>query len=238
MEVIQISSVIMFLEKLKKNEPLSIYRGQSNESWSLLPKIGRMYDKMKENYIDWHTMEDDIVQRFKKYARPHMTFTPTSDIEWIVHAQHHGLPTKLLDWSSNPLKALYFAVENVNNTNDGIVWGFEPNGYYDSLTELVKQQSKFNSLVIYFPDYLNTRVSSQDSCFTIFPLPPGRRQMKPIEPKSPHLRKINNLQQFIVPNRFKKYIREELDSLGVSHKTLFPDLDGLATSIRRSFDLP
>ena len=196
-----------------------------------------MRKQMIEGYVDWKIFEDDITGKFKKHATPYMTFSPSSEIEWLVHAQHHGLPTRLLDWTSNPLKALFFAVEDVSSSDRGAVWGLDTTSYYDDLENMNEKGEKVNTLKVYLPDSINARIIAQESCFTIFPRQVGKREMPALTEKSRYRSDIIRIQKFLVPTKKKAEIRRELEILGVTHKSLFPDLDGLATSIRRTFDL-
>ena len=84
-----------------------MFRGHADGNWKLLPKIGRMF-KLLEGYSDWKTFEDDILERFQKYAIQYLKKEPKNIIECLVIGQHYGLPTRLLDWTKNPLKALFF----------------------------------------------------------------------------------------------------------------------------------
>ena len=81
-------------------------RGQSQD-WQLIPPIGR-YPKVARSYEDWPTFHDDLLDRFMRLGKPYITGSASDEAETWVVAQHHGLPTRLLDTATNPLKALYF----------------------------------------------------------------------------------------------------------------------------------
>jgi hypothetical protein len=86
-----------------------VYRGLRKESYPLVPKVGR-YEEFTAVNIE--AREHSMLRLFKQQACPFLTYTPKNDWEWLAVAQHHGLPTRLMDWSHNPLVAAYFAVEH------------------------------------------------------------------------------------------------------------------------------
>jgi len=87
-----------------------IFRGASNFfEHKLKPKIGRLVDGHQPYSL---RRELFLLERFKQFAALHITsYYPASDWDFIALAQHHGLPTRLLDWTFNPLVAAYFALE-------------------------------------------------------------------------------------------------------------------------------
>ena len=91
-----------------------IFRGVEDASYELIPRVGRS-DSSKDlsNGNDLGYSEDfetRCIDRFKREARPHMIIEPRSHLDWLSIARHHGLPTRLLDWSESPLIAGYFAL--------------------------------------------------------------------------------------------------------------------------------
>lgn len=90
------------------------FRGVTNATHKLVPRIGRHPSFNKLNKVK--EVEEDLLRRFKRRARPFLPESAKDEWEFLALAQHHGLPTRLLDWSRNPLVALYFAVQK--NKND------------------------------------------------------------------------------------------------------------------------
>lgn len=258
----KIESVFDFLNKLKfifertfTNQYL--YRGQSDCKWPLLPSIARIPNLPAETpngwfgssdelegvpiILSWESLEENLLNQFKKYSIPYLQKIPDSYSEWLILAQHHGLPTRLLDWTTNPLKGLYYAVENPNCIEDGVVWIFSMGRICENLDEEIKsrrtKKGEKNFIIKYLPDHLNARIISQESCFTFFSFPEETKPMPPMEKIDQYSIEVEDLSQFIIPAESKQQIKRELGIFGITHRTLFPDLDNLCTSIRREFRL-
>jgi hypothetical protein len=215
-----------------------MYRGQANSEWKLLPSIARIdVKKLPNPYVGgWRTIEYDLLNRFMKHAVRYITREPKNKIEWMINAQHHGVPTRLLDWSTNPLKALFFAVENPNHDKiDGIVYAFHPSAQRSTSDGLGEEEelvlTAFNSA------FINDRIAAQEGCFTIFPFANKMEdddlseEIKGFQPQD----KVASIDIFIIEAESKAKIRKQLNMLGISDATMFPDLDGVAKDIRRQF---
>ncbi|MDD5703339.1 MAG: FRG domain-containing protein [Dehalococcoidales bacterium] len=98
-----------------------IFRGVQSKDYVLKPNIGRVHIAPGQSR---RTVEKEIFELFKKRALPFISFMPRNDWDWLALAQHHGLPTRLLDWTRNPLVALYFAVES-ESTGDSAIYAIK-----------------------------------------------------------------------------------------------------------------
>ncbi|GAB4191739.1 MAG: hypothetical protein Tsb002_20780 [Wenzhouxiangellaceae bacterium] len=97
-------------EQFQSYDPeFTIYRGVTKAEYELLTTLGRVALKDGKDY---KTTEKRLLRTFQERAIPYISNKPENDWEWLALAQHHGLPTRLLDWSRNPLVATYFAIRN------------------------------------------------------------------------------------------------------------------------------
>lgn len=188
-----------------------IFRGQSDASWSLLPKVGRQRFQIPK-FLPMD--ERRILESWKRYATHFLKRHPSDDWDWLTLAQHHGLATRLLDWTKNPLNAAFFAVKK-NNGTDAAIFALEMmNG------DLADVEDPFSvrRFSTYFPRGLSARVVNQRGLFTV-----SRKPSIPLEDQiSDRLHKIVIDQSAVVP------VRETLDLFGVNKLSIYQDLDSLS----------
>ena len=112
--------------KVVSNELLEgrkYFRGQtklSSAGYQLKPSIGRYDDVLTKSFRERDELERNVLGVFSNHLVTHVQHLPRSEWEALAIAQHHGLPTRLMDWTENPLVALYFAVRETKTDDEGV----------------------------------------------------------------------------------------------------------------------
>jgi len=120
-----IRSVTDLLEIVRRDAPGDwIFRGHSSSRWELKAGVHRLAEKITDSLEDSGALEKRLLSECKRRARIFLQTPPSSDWEWMVLAQHFGLPTRMLDWTENPLVALYFSAQDVEPAEDGILYAY------------------------------------------------------------------------------------------------------------------
>lgn len=225
------------------------YRGHRSEKYRLIPSIGREHRYLGRTLTFDDDREWKLLHRFRRRAYPLLGRVITAG-EAIFLARHHGLPTRLLDWTANALFALYFACEEVcketDADDDGKVWALLPrrdSAHLDTfkIAKIKEEKELFEFpprdssngavLKILHPFYNSPRLLAQDGAFTWHSNP--RKAVEEYEGSlfAPECLDIARLYWWRVPKACKVAIMEELSGLGITRRSLFPDLDGIAASL-------
>lgn len=218
MKEYNIKSFTDFHEYIYKNFPTGIfYRGVTNsKEHKLIPSVGRTDSAKINTRKNFLIEEQHAITIFKTECQRYSDKSLNNFWEFIFLGQHHGLPTRLLDWSYNPLVALYFAVEKPIDTDSAVYICNEINTTtFDILTKNYNNYNDIDYDMFIIPKNLSTRMSVQSAIFSI--------------QKNPLVELTNdNLSKIIIPNNIRNELKEILNFYGINRKSLFPDLDGLS----------
>lgn len=223
------------------------FRGMQNAGHDLTTGLIRLgaYDNL----------EGHLLRNFRKYA--HRDAVPGDSVwNWLAVAQHHGLPTRLLDWTFSPYVAMHFATEDISAYNvDGVIWCFDyaqSNQHLPSiLTAILVEEradvftaemlshaastlSEFDGLaesdfVVFFePPSLDDRIVNQFALFSL--MSSATRSLDSWMAQHPEF-----FRRIIIPAELKWEIRDKLDQANISERVLFPGLDGLSRWLKRYY---
>lgn len=218
------------------------YRGHSRLSYSLQPGLARIKTD------DLSRLEDRLFSGFAQYGN-HLvsSYKSTWDILYVM--QHHGLPTRLLDWSESLMTALYFAIRNSAEEEDAAIWVLDPY----ALNNIDAKEEELDILeyldIMYPAGYYNYFVDTRMPEFGTFPLKTlaigptsptsriinqsgvftfhnQREFYKPLDEVYPHV-----VKRFVLHREYFNYARIFLIQCKMNEFSMFPDLDGLSRYI-------
>lgn len=231
----KLSEFISFLENLPKGFILS--RGHSQD-YSLLPGAFRKDTDKNRLYSksDIQAFLDD----FKNNSYPYLK-NPTaieSETEWMVYAQHFGIPTKLLDFTYSHITSLMFTLENAFNektSNDGVIWFLNPqklnfkstNNSHSKifiLSDSENQLEKACGPVVMTCKRINERIHAQNGLFIYFQ---EEHHSSPLEEYCDG----SMLKKVIIDREAKKEILKSLNSLGMGYTSIYPELSSVSKDI-------
>ncbi|MDF3053146.1 MAG: hypothetical protein K0S19_1251 [Geminicoccaceae bacterium] len=227
-----------------------VYRGDPKDGWPLLTSL----DKLGGTPHAKADLEEHILRNFIRYSRPHFPTPPVNEWEVLVTAQHHGLPTRLLDWTYSPLVAAHFATVGEHDS-DRVIWRLDWKSVHRcfGLPELALLIEDLEGILggerpltpwklfsrgagaqpfacMFEPPSLNARIVAQSATFTLC-----SDKRVPFDRFLESHGLGSTLTKFIIPAREAARFRDQLDLVSVDERRLFPDLDGVAAEMKRYY---
>ena len=235
-------------ERLGRFRSNFAYRGMESAEFDLTTTLVRLGG-------DYPRHEEDLLRNFRKYAHKQAAMGD-STWYWLSLAQHHGLPTRMLDWTYSPFVALHFATAEIDLFDtDGVIWcvdymstrKFLPRKLSDILEQedtnvftadmlgqAARTMREFDDLsrddyvVFMEPPSLDERIVNQYALFSLMSSPSANLEEWLNKHPECHRR-------IIIPASLKWEIRDKLDQANITERVLFPGLDGLSSWLRRYY---
>ena len=235
-------------DKINRFRSSFAYRGNWNKNYDLstsITRIGGKYDQL----------EPHLLRNFKKYAHSNAT-SGNSIWNWLAVAQHHGLPTRLLDWTYSPYVALHFATtELIHYDEDAAIWcvnfvkakEYLPDAFKEALQQeganvftaevletvctSLKQLADFQQepfMLFLEPPSLDARIIHQYALFSL--MSDVKAEMSTWLLRHPEL-----YFRVIIPAKLKWEVRDKLDQANITERVLFPGLSGLSQWLKRHY---
>lgn len=216
-----------------------VYRGVTNRiEHKLIPSVGRL-DRSILCSLSLEEYERETLNRFRLRASNVVSTRPadSNDWEWLALAQHHGLPTRLLDWTSSPLVALYFATKPRVDASgklkeccpDGAgIYAMHTCNYLDPMCD--DDPFKYPDHGLFYPPQVTQRITGQFGLFSVQPDPTVPFN-KGFGDGDRNWVKFLHFSQEVASD-----VQRQLFLLGIRHETVFPDLDGFAHDLKVRFN--
>src|SRR5215216_1112324 len=232
-----------------------VYRGGAEANAPLFTTLDRLGGTSPP-----HTkadLEEHVLRNYIRYARPHVRSATTNDWEELFSAQHHGVPTRLLDWTYSPLVAAFFATRPCDGDDEEarVVWRldwqkvhrafrfpslallprdldalFEPGGHASPWQLFNRDREAHPFACLVEPPSLDDRIVAQSAVFTMC-----SDKWHSFDDFLRSHGLADALMKFTIPAASVAQIRDQLDLVGIDERRLFPDLDGVAAAIRRYY---
>ncbi len=223
-----------------------VFRGLSHAGYSIVSSLARLEG-------DYPALERHLIRNFRKYAHQ-ATPGPTS-WDWVALGQHHGLPTRLLDWTFSPLVALHFATA-VAPEQQAALWAVDVAGAHERLPAALREDLEREGMMLATTDLLarhapepgDLQALEEDGPFALFLEPPSLDQrivnqaavLSVISDPTCQMDEWLDANQDLwhawrLPCEVKNEVRIRLDQMQITERVLLPGLDGLAAYLRRYY---
>jgi hypothetical protein len=206
------------------------FRGMGDTSYSLQPTVGR-----SRNYSV--ALERSLLFAFRRRVAQFVDDARFSDWDHLALAQHHGLPTRLLDWTTNPLVAAYFAASSLPGEQEVAIGGVtrrmrpRPSGsdcavvayrvVSRDIVDTAIDPFDLPTTQFLLPRTLSSRIASQSGLFSVHPDPATPWLSAPRKPED----------RFVIPGALRHFFRRRLFYLGIDQLYLMGGLDGLGARL-------
>lgn len=196
-----------------------LFRGQENFAWELIPKIGRNEFK---KVVPSSFKEDTILDAWVRYSEQFIKNKPRDRWDELTLAQHYGLATRLIDWTKNPLVALFFATCDFDESIDGSVFIMD----FNNTTLDTKKHEPFdiNESGVFYPKGLSARVINQRGIFTL-----SHKPKKRLDKLLPEFEFI----KIKIKGESKKELQKQLELYDINEFSIYQDLDNLSNYLNR-----
>jgi hypothetical protein len=235
-------------EDLRRFRSDFAFRGMAQAAHTLPTSLKRLNG-------DYAELEGHLLRNLRKYA--HRDAVPGDSVwNWLALAQHHGLPTRLLDWTYSPYVAMHFATEDVEQYEyDGVIWCvdyvktkellpiklkeiLQKEGSNVFTVEMLSSAAKTlegfersdpaDFVVFFEPPSLDDRIVNQYALFSMMSNP--ATDLDQWLTDHPEL-----YRRIIIPHSLKWEVRDKLDQANITERVLFPGLDGLSRWLKRHY---
>jgi len=222
------------------------FRGQTDASWPLLSSLPRRLLKNHVHRDEWRQREERAIRIFRRKAHVYLPDKSVldDDLRCLAMMQHHGAPTRLLDFTKSPFVAAFFALVNATGhaavyaLNTPWIWAagpdFDPTLTRDAIDPRIpgnfERYFAVNKLpVVWFgePREMDRRLVAQSGLLVV----PGMLE-KPLDvllDEYAHEQVL--VERVLIGPEVRAEAMHELYRMNITHATLFPDLEGLARSI-------
>ena len=252
-ELIPLLSDQRYRPELRRNRCNYVYRGMPNIDYKMTTSLRRNCKGLER------TLEPAILKNFAKYAVIEDPSVAHSVWRQMILGQHHGLPTRLLDWTQSALVALHFAVSEEDlarmEDHDCMVWRVDIAELHSLLPERYQQVMRDYQAEVFSVDMLGSAAQS----LALYDRDMGDRSMVVLEPPSLSARIVNqysffsvipmemeNVEDFldrftghtvkyVIDRKLRWRVRDMLDQLNMSERIVYPGLDGLSRWIARHY---
>ena len=252
-QMMELISQQQYRPELKRHRDLRIYRGENNSAFTLCTSLQRNC-KSHSKYL-----EGPMLQNFTKYAVLEEPIIEDNVWKQMIVGQHHGFPTRLLDWSFSPLMALHFAtsesyLDNMD-AHDAVVWRIDVHELHDRLPEKYQKIMQKYCTTVFSVDMLQEVCDSldqydedmkEDNMLVIEPpsldrriisqysfftvVPLGMRDIEAFLDTNTH-----ETARYVIAKELRWQIRDFLDHQNITERMVYPGLDGLSRWLGRHY---